>query len=105
MLQFVDANVRLGAAAEATSEELSAGLTPLHHLIIQLDPEDHSFHKNQVILGQQLFRHGANADLNAFSHGTTPLHIACDSSTVTNLDFIQLLWKRVPIQMYRILTE
>jgi hypothetical protein len=80
MLYFVDANL-----------ELATGMTPLHHLSYQRDPKDHSFHKNQVILGQQLFRHGANANLGTLPAGLTPLHSACNSSVVTNLDFIQLL--------------
>jgi hypothetical protein len=88
MLQFVDTNVRLGAANEEDPRE---GLTPLHHLSCHADPNDHSFHRNQVILGQQLFRHGASANLGAYTAGLTPLHIACHSGTVTNLDFIQLL--------------
>jgi hypothetical protein len=54
MLQFVDANVRLGAATEEDPRG-ELGLTPLHHLPYQADPKDQSFHKNQVILGQQLF--------------------------------------------------
>jgi hypothetical protein len=82
MLQFVNTNVRLGP------EDLSTEITPLHNLTFQADPQHHLFHKNQVILGQQLFRHGANANLGAFSDGPTLLHIACDSGVVTNLDFI-----------------
>jgi hypothetical protein len=85
MLLFVDANVR----------KLATGFAPLHHLSYQVDPKDHSFHRNQVILGQQLFRHGANANLVAsLPDGITPLHIACNSITVTNLDFIQLLLEK-----------
>jgi hypothetical protein len=92
MLQFVDTNVRLGAATEeASPEEWSREITPLHHLIFQADPKHHLYHRTQVILGQQLFQHGASANLGAFSDGTTPLHIACDSGVVTNLGFIQLL--------------
>jgi hypothetical protein len=87
-LLFVDANVRLGNA-EDPPEELKTALTPLHRL-----SSHHYFHKNQVILGQQLFRHGANANLDATPAGRTPLHLACHSSIVTNLDFIQLLLEK-----------
>jgi ankyrin repeat protein len=73
-------------------EELATGPTPLHHLSYQADPQDRFFHKNQVILWQQLFRHGANANLaDVLPAGRAPLHIACHSRSVTNLDFIQLL--------------
>jgi hypothetical protein len=95
MLQFVDANMHWATAQEKDlPEDLATGLTPLHHLSSQADPKHHSFHKNQVILGQQLFRHGANANLDALPHGRTPLHIACHPTTVTNLDFIQLLLEK-----------
>jgi hypothetical protein len=88
MLRFVDANVRFGA-------KMVTGPTPLHHLSYMANPNDHSFHKNQVILGQQLFRHGANANLaDSFPAGRTPLHNACHSNFVTNLDFIQLLLEK-----------
>jgi hypothetical protein len=89
MLLFVDANVRLADAEEEESrEELATGPTPIHHLSGLADPKDHSFH----ILGQQLFRHGANLD--ATPEGRTPLHLACHSISVTNLDFIQLLLEK-----------
>jgi hypothetical protein len=93
MLLFVDANVRL-TNAEDPLEELATGLTPLHFLSDPADPKVHSFHKNQVILGQQLLRHGANANLAMLPDGRTPLHLACHSSSVTNLDFIQLLLEK-----------
>jgi hypothetical protein len=82
MLQFVDANVRKGAAAteEASPEELLRGPTPLHHLSCHADPKHLSFNRNQVILGQQLFRHGANANLDASPNGCTSLHIACNTT-------------------------
>jgi hypothetical protein len=87
MLQFVDANQRWADS----QEELATGRAPLHHLSYEVDPDDLSFHRNQVILGQQLFRHGANANLaESFAAGRTPLHNACHSNFVTNLDFIQL---------------
>jgi hypothetical protein len=90
MLEFVDANVR----REDSGQELATGPTPLHHLTYEANPKDHTFHRNQVILGRQLFRHGANANLDAYKAGLTPLHQACHSISVTNLDFIQLLLER-----------
>jgi hypothetical protein len=90
MLQFVDANEQWADSPE----ELATGPTPLHHLSQEADPKDHAFHRNQVILGQQLFRHGANAYLDAYPFVITPLHLACHSMTVTNLDFIQLLLEK-----------
>jgi hypothetical protein len=95
MLLFVDANVRLATAEEDSREELATGPTPLHHLSCQADHKDHAFHKNQVILGQQLLRHGANVNLDMPPpDGRTPLHLACHSGVVTNLDFIQLLLEK-----------
>jgi hypothetical protein len=91
LLQFVDANVRWGAASP---EELTTGPPPLYHLSYEVDPKDHSFHKNQIILGQQLIRHGANATFDKLKSGQTPLHLACHSRSVTNLDFIQLLLEK-----------
>jgi hypothetical protein len=90
ILHFVDANVR----REDSPEELARGPTPLHHLTYEANPNDHTFHRNQVILGQQLFRHGANANLDAYKARLTPLHQACHSVSVTNLDFIQLLLEK-----------
>jgi hypothetical protein len=103
MLLFVDANERWADSLE----ELATGQTLLRHLSYEANNQDQSrllsyeannqdqsFHRNQVILGQQLFRHGANANLDAFLDGFTPLHIASYSSTVTNLDFIQLLLEK-----------
>ena len=91
MLQVIDANARWTTAEETNSPE---GLTPLHHFTYQADLKHHIFHENQVILGQQLFRYGANANLGALPYGGTPLHLACHYSTVTNLDFIQLLLEK-----------
>jgi hypothetical protein len=88
MLHFVDANMHWATAEEDPREEMATVLAPLHHLSCHADAKYHSFHRNQVSLGQQLFRHGANANLDAQPDGVTPLHIACHSSVVTNLDFI-----------------
>jgi hypothetical protein len=91
LLHFVDANVRWATAEEDPGEDLATGPTLLHLLSHEADPYDHSVHRNQVILGQQLFRHGANPNLGTLSNGYSPLYIACKSGVVTNLDFIQLL--------------
>jgi hypothetical protein len=78
MLQFVDPNM------------LSGEGTPLHHLSDLADSSDYSTHKKQLIMAKQLIEHGAN--VNAVpSKGETPLHSACYSGVVTNLDFIELL--------------
>jgi hypothetical protein len=78
MLQFVDPSM------------LSGDGTPLHHLSDLADPSDYSTHENQLILAKQLIEHGAN--VNAIpSTGETPLHSACYSGVVTNLDFVELL--------------
>jgi hypothetical protein len=74
--------------------QLTTGPPPLYHLSYEVDPKDHSFHKNQIILGQQLIRHGANATFDKLKSGQTPLHLACHSRSVTNLDFIQLLLEK-----------
>jgi hypothetical protein len=55
------------------------------------DPFDYSTHKKQLILAKQLIENGA--DVNAVSNvlGNMPLHKACHSGAVTNLDFVELL--------------
>jgi hypothetical protein len=78
MLQFVDPNM------------LSGEGTPLHHLSDLADSSDYSTHEKQLIMAKQLIEHGAN--VNAVpSKGETPLHSACYSGVVTNLDFVELL--------------
>jgi hypothetical protein len=84
MLQFLDPSVLLGdGEARATS---------LHQLTGLADPFDYRTHENQLLLAKQLIERGAN--VNAVStqcKGNTPLHSACHSDVVTNLDFIELL--------------
>jgi hypothetical protein len=83
MLQFVDQNVLLGAG--------ETHVTLLHHLADLADPFDYSTHVNQLILAKQLTKHGANVTAVSIPDGMTPLHKACFSGDVTNLDFVELL--------------
>jgi hypothetical protein len=85
MLQFVDPNLLFGGGE-------SSRATLLHILADRADPFDYSTHVNQLILAKQLVEHGANVN-NALSNlqGMTPLHTACYSGNVTNLDFVEYL--------------
>jgi hypothetical protein len=58
------------------------------------DPSDFSTHRNQLILAKQLIEHGANVNAVSMPEGMTPLHNACYSENVTNLDFIELLLEK-----------
>jgi hypothetical protein len=58
-----------------------------------VDPSDYSTHVNQLILAKQLIEHGANVNAVSIPQGFTPLHLACYSNNVTNLDFVELLLK------------
>jgi hypothetical protein len=104
LLQFVDPNVLFYAPLQ----EGDTRATLLHDLAELADPFDYSIHENQLILAKQLIEHGAN--VNAVSSvGATPLHSACCSAYVTNLDFVELLleaganpnaqdyWKKTPL--------
>jgi hypothetical protein len=83
LLQFVDPNRTLH--------------NPLAFLVA--DCSDYLTYENQVILGRQLIKHGANVNAvdmaypngEAYPNGDTPLHSKCHSTTATSLDFIQLL--------------
>jgi len=57
------------------------------------DPDLATSHQVQVVLGQQLLDAGAevNAQAGEGLGKVTPLHRACHSATVINLDFIRLL--------------
>jgi hypothetical protein len=83
MLQFVDPNV-LFDGGEVSN-------TPLHVLCDLAEPSDYSTHENQLVLAKQLIEHGANVKAVSIPHGKTPLHNACFSKVVTNLDFVKLL--------------
>jgi hypothetical protein len=104
LLQFVDPNVLFYAPLQ----EGDTRATLLHDLAELADPFDYSTHENQLILAKQLIENGAN--VNAVSSvGATPLHSACCSANVTNLDFIELLleagadpnsqdhWRKTPL--------
>jgi hypothetical protein len=83
MLEFVDLNVWFG------DEEVRE--TPLHCLADLADAFDYSTHENQLILAKQLIEHGANVDTVSTPYGYTPLHRACHSDVVTNLDIVEYL--------------
>jgi hypothetical protein len=80
LLQIVDPSVMFG-------EESSC--TPLH--MLAENPFDYSTHVNQLILAKQLIERGANINAVSIPAGMTPLHRACYSGVVTNLDFVELL--------------
>jgi hypothetical protein len=82
-LQFVDPNLLFG------NDESS--VTPLHYLAELTNPFDYSTHVSQLILAKQLVEHGANVNALTSPCGHTPLHHACYSDTVTNLDFVEYL--------------
>jgi hypothetical protein len=92
LLEFVDPNV-LSEGDDAPLEEGESNETPLHHLADLADPRDYSTHENQLILAKQLIDYGANVNAVSIPSGATPLHAACYSGSVTNLDFIELLLK------------
>ena len=87
LLQVVDPNVPNALQGGKVKE------TPLHDLAQQSDTSDYSVHENLLILAKQLIAHGANGNTISTSRGDTPLHLACHSANVTNLDFIELLLK------------
>jgi hypothetical protein len=86
LLQFVDPSVL--SAGEETRE------TPLHQLGDLADSYKYSSHQNQLILSKQLIEHGANVNAPSIPHGIKPLHKACHSGNVTNLDFVELLLEK-----------
>jgi hypothetical protein len=83
LLQFVDPNMLFG------NEE--TGVTLLHSLAYLVAPSDYSTHENQLILAKQLIEHGANVNAVSSPKRETPLHNACHSDNVTNLDFVEYL--------------
>jgi hypothetical protein len=92
LLQFVDPN----ALSAGDDDELlpnEAIETPLHHLADLADPFNFSTHVNQLILAKQLIEHGANVNAVAKPIAVTPLQKACATTSVTNLDFVELLLK------------
>jgi hypothetical protein len=83
MLQFLDPNVLFG------DEETR--VTLLHMLAESAKPTEYFTHVNQLILARQLIDHGANVKAVSIPRSRTPLHDACSSFNVTNLDFIEYL--------------
>jgi hypothetical protein len=82
LLQFVDPNVLFGNETSAT---------PLHILAHLAAPSNYSTHENQLILAKLLIEHSANVNAVSIPQGRTPLHYACCSSNVTNLDSVEYL--------------
>jgi hypothetical protein len=90
LLHFVDPNVLLGDE-NAPLQEGENRVTPLHHLADLAAPNDYSTHENQLFLAKQLIEHGANVNAASISQRETPLHRACFSGNVTNLDIVEYL--------------
>jgi hypothetical protein len=90
MLQFVDPNMLSGDEHDALEKDESRE-TLLHHLSDLAAASDYSTHENQLILAKQLIEHGANVNAVSTPQRKTPLHNACYSDNVTNLDFVELL--------------
>jgi hypothetical protein len=86
LLQYVDPSVLLG------DEETSTNL--LHQLADLADPFDYSTHEKQLILAKQIIDNGANVNTGSVPHDMTPLHRACYSGVLTNLDFVELLLEK-----------
>jgi hypothetical protein len=82
LLHFVDPSVLHGGR-----------LIPLDDVSNLANAFKYLTHVNQLILANQLMEHGANVNVLSNPQGETPLHKACYSTVVTNLDFIQLLLK------------
>ena len=65
--------------------------TLLHSLADLTDPFDYCTHVNQLILAKQLIEKGASVNAVSIPKNETPLHRACFSGNVTNLDFVEYL--------------
>jgi hypothetical protein len=83
LLQVGDPNMMFGG------EETR--ITLLQHLADLADPLNYSTHEKQLILAKQLVEHGAEINALSIPDGMTPLHHACFSGNVTNLDFVEYL--------------
>jgi hypothetical protein len=82
LLEFVDPNVLSG------HDEMK--LLLLRRVADLSDPSDYPTHENQLILAKQLIDHGANVNAGWIPEGASPLHNACYTAVVTNLDFVEL---------------
>jgi hypothetical protein len=91
VLLQVDPNILSREERDVPSQEGGAKETPLHILADMADPNDNSTHVNQLTLAKQLIEHGANVNAEENHQGRTPLHKACFSGVVTNLDFVEHL--------------
>jgi hypothetical protein len=93
LLQLVDPNV-LNRDEDTPLQEGQTRETPLLMLADRADPSDYSTHVNQLIIAKQLIECGANVNSVSSPRCLTPLHKACYSSSVTNLDFVELLLEK-----------
>jgi hypothetical protein len=82
ILQLVNPDEQLVGESSGTSLLMLADLA---------DPFDYSTHVNQLILAKQLVEHGANVNAVSSVQDMMPLHRACFSGNVTNLDFVEYL--------------
>jgi hypothetical protein len=89
LLQFVHPNELSGD--EDALKNGDTRQTPLDDLGDLADSFDYSTQKKQLILAKQLVEHGANVNAVSIRYSKTPLHNACYSGNVTNLDFIEYL--------------
>jgi hypothetical protein len=90
MLQLVGPNI-MSRDGYGPFQEGQVQETPLHQLAFLADLFDYSTHQNQLILAKQLIEYGANVNGVSNPWGRTPLHYACFSDFVTNLDFVEYL--------------
>jgi hypothetical protein len=93
LLEFVDPN-ELSGDEDAPLQEGETRVSPLNYLAVLADPFDYSTHENQLILAKQLIEHGANVNAASNPQCQTPLHNACYTANVTNLDFVELLLEK-----------
>jgi hypothetical protein len=84
MLQFIDPNELFESVGRTSA-------TLLYMLADLADSVDYFTHVNQLMIAKHLIEHGANVNAVSIPHGLTPLHEACFSGNVTNLDFVELL--------------
>jgi hypothetical protein len=64
----------------------------LNWLAQVMHPDGHrTSYANQILLARQLVEYGVDVNAAIMPNGTTPLHTACCSAGVTNLEFINFL--------------
>jgi hypothetical protein len=91
-LLFVDPNILPGD--ESALQEGGDRVTALQDLANLADPVDYFTHVNQLIVAKQLVERGANVNAVSSPHCIRPLHRACYSENVTNLDFVEYLLEK-----------